>query len=157
MVDLDVPGAGRLKLEHLALDVNGTLARDGELLPGVPERLARLTQVLTLHLLTADTHGRQAAIDAALGVTALRLRPGRPEAEQKAAYVRALGANRTVAIGNGANDADMLREAAVAIAVLGPEGLAVGALREADVLAATITDALDLLLEPRRLVATLRR
>lgn len=157
MLDIDVPGLGRLRLEHLVLDVNGTLALDGDLLPGVADRIARLRDAFTLHLLTADTHGRQAAIDARLGLTGVRLGPAEPEAEQKAAYVRRLGADAVVAVGNGANDALMLREAALAIAVLGGEGLAAVALREADVLTADIAAALDLLLHPRRLVATLRR
>jgi len=157
VIELDVPGYRRLRLEHLALDVNGTLALDGGLLPGVAVRLARLRETLSLHLITADTHGRQAAIDAELHLQAVRLTAGRPEAEQKAAYVRGLGADRVVAIGNGANDALMFREAALAIAVLGPEGLAGVALHEADVLTPDIATALDLLANPRRLAATLRR
>ncbi len=157
MLELDVPGWRRLRLGHLVLDVNGTLACDGELLPGVAERLAALGGLLTVHLITADTHGRQAEIDARLGTTGVRLRRGEPEAEQKAAYVRGLGAAAVVAVGNGANDALMFREAALAVAVLEGEGLAGVALREADVLAPDIVTALDLLLHPRRLVATLRR
>lgn len=157
MLRLEIPGLRTLHLHHLVLDVNGTLALDGELLPGVPERLHRLREQLTLHLITADTHGRQDQIDQALGLTGVRLAAGQPEAEQKAAFVGALGAEGVVAIGNGANDALMFRKAALAIAVLGPEGLAAVALREADVLAPDILTALDLLLHPRRLIATLRR
>lgn len=157
MLHLEIPGLRALYLRHLVLDVNGTLALDGELLPGVPERLRRLREQLTLHLITADTHGRQDQIDQALGLTGVRLAAGQPEAEQKAACVGALGAEGVVAIGNGANDALMFRKAALAIAVLGPEGLAAVALREADVLAPDILTALDLLLHPRRLIATLRR
>ncbi len=157
MLHLEVPGLRALHLQHLVLDVNGTLALDGELLPGVAERLHRLREQLTLHLITADTHGRQDQIDRLLGLTSVRLVPGQPEAEQKAAFVRALGDEGVVAIGNGANDTLMFRKATLAIAVLGPEGLAAVALREADVLAPDILTALDLLLHPRRLIATLRR
>ncbi len=156
MLELDVPGYGLLQLEHVALDVNGTLALDGTLLPGVAERLAVLRSLLTLHLITADTHGRQAEIDAELGLSAVRTQRGEPEAEQKAAYIRELGAECVVAIGNGANDALMLKEARLAIAVLGPEGLAGAALREADIVVPDIGAALDLLLYPKRLLATLR-
>jgi len=78
------------------------------------------------------------------------------EAEQKRSLVERLGAERVVAIGNGANDAGMLQAAALGIAVLGPEGLAGEAWQAADVVAG-IHQALDLLLHPRRLVATLRR
>jgi soluble P-type ATPase len=157
MLDLDVPGWQRLRLGHLVLDVNGTIARDGALLDGVEERLAALRGTLEPRLLSADTFGRLDAVAGRLGVVGERLRAGEPEAEQKARVVRRLGATGVVAIGNGANDAAMLGEAALAIAVLGPEGLARAALLEADVLVAHIEDALDLLLSPRRLVATLRR
>jgi P-type E1-E2 ATPase len=157
MIGLDVPGAGSLRLHHLVLDVNGTLALDGALVPGVSERLTALRKDLEVLLITADTHGGQTTIDAALGLTALRLVRGRPEAEQKAALVRKIGSESVVAIGNGENDVLMLREARLGIAVLGEEGLATAALNAADVLASSIVSALDLLLKPKRLVATLRR
>jgi hypothetical protein len=51
----------------------------------------------------------------------------------------------------------MLERAALGIAVLGPEGLALSCLQAADVVVPDILAALDLLLFPRRLVATLRR
>jgi soluble P-type ATPase len=146
-----------LRFEHLVLDVNGTLALDGELIPGVAERLGALRASLALHLLSADTHGGLAAIGAELGLPGVRLRSGESEVEQKAAYVRGLGGESVVAIGNGANDLGMLHEAGLAIVVLGPEGLAAGVLAEADVVVASPLDALGLLLHPRRLVATLRR
>jgi P-type E1-E2 ATPase len=157
MIEIDVPRLALLRLEHLVLDVNGTLALDGDLLPGVVERLRQLRHQLEIHLVTADTHGRQTQIDAVLGIVAVRLNPDRPEAEQKADFIRELGADAVVAVGNGANDVLMLREARLAIAVLGEEGLATAALYEADVLVPTAETALDLLLHPRRLKATLRR
>ncbi|MBV9327442.1 MAG: hypothetical protein JO020_15490 [Chloroflexi bacterium] len=51
----------------------------------------------------------------------------------------------------------MLREAALGIAIVGPEGLAAGALAAADVVVPSISDALGLLRNPKRLIATLRR
>ena len=156
MIQVVVPGLGQYDLQHLVLDVNGTLALDGQLLPGVPERLRELGRLLAVHLITADTHGRQAAIDAALGIRAIRIAPG-GESDQKGRYVRTLGAASVAAIGNGANDVDMLRSAAVGIAVLGEEGLASTAHQAADVLTRDIVQALELLLHPARLSATLRR
>ena len=107
-------------------------------------------------MVTADTRGRQSAIDAQLGIKATRIQPG-DEAGQKASFVRSLGSEGVCAVGNGAIDAGMLREAALGFAVLGEEGLAVEALNAADVVAPHINSALDLLLHPLRLVATLRR
>jgi P-type E1-E2 ATPase len=157
MIEVAVPGWQTLRLEYLVLDVNGTLSLDGELLPGVSERVAALANLLQVHLLSADTFGRLDALAETLGVQATRLRPSGSEAGQKADFVRALGASSVAAIGNGANDAAMLRAAGLGIAVLGPEGLATGSAQAADILVASIADALDLLLHPRRLTATLRR
>jgi P-type E1-E2 ATPase len=156
MLEVEIPGRGVLRLAHLVLDVNGTIALDGVLLPGVAERLRALGDRLAVHLLTADTHGRQDELDRALGVRATRLTTDRSQVEQKAERVRQLGAAEVVAVGNGANDAQMLREAALGIAVVGGEGAAVAAVREADVVVADVLAALDLLLNPRRLAATLR-
>jgi P-type E1-E2 ATPase len=153
---VDIPGQGTFQLEHLVLDLNGTIVLDGELLPGVAERLAALSTCLAIHLVTADTHGQAAEIAERLEVRLTRIE-ARDEAGQKRALVERLGAERVVAIGNGTNDAGMLAAAALGIAVLGPEGLATVALRAADVVVRRIEDALDLLLHPQRLVATLRR
>ena len=156
MIRIAVPGLGEYEIQHLVLDVNGTLALDGRLLPGVAERLRQLGQVLEIHLVTADTHGQQATIDATLGTTAVRITPGY-ESDQKGRYVRSLGAATVAAIGNGVNDVDMLRSAAVGVAVLGDEGLASTAHQAADILARDIVQALELLLNPARIGATLRR
>ena len=156
---VDIPGWRSLRLEFLLLDVNGTLTRDGELLPGLDAGLKAVIQagLLNVQLISADTFGRLDNIAAQLRVQAKRLEPGRLETAQKADVVRQLGAERVVTIGNGANDADMLREAALGIAVVGPEGLSGGALSAADVVVASINDALGLLTNSRRLIATLRR
>jgi soluble P-type ATPase len=132
MLTVEIPGYGRLALEHLVLDLNGTLALDGEVLPGVAERLAALSPHLQIHLLTADTRGRGAATAAALGISLHRLTQG-DEAAQKRTFVQSLGAD-----------------------VLGPEGLARAAWQSADLIVPDIGAALDLLLHPQRLVATLR-
>jgi P-type E1-E2 ATPase len=157
MIELQIPGRGSIELEYAVFDVNGTLAVDGQLIKGVEPLIAQLRDKLEVRLLTADTHGRQAEIDRVLGTTADRLQPGGHEREQKAEYVRALGASKVVAIGNGANDVDMLKVAALGIAVIGHEGAAFEVLSAADVVTHNIFDAIGLLLYPKRLIATLRR
>ena len=82
--------------------------------------------------------------------------PG-PGGPQKLTLVRDLNPTLAVAIGNGANDALMLKEAALGIAVNGGEGAAVAAILAADIYIPDILDALDLLLHPDRIRATLRR
>jgi P-type E1-E2 ATPase len=155
MLEIVIPSRGVLHLEHLVMDVNGTIALDGQLSGGVSERLDNLRELMDIWLVSADTQGTLAALAAGLQVGARRLRSG-DEAAQKAALVEELGADRVVAVGNGANDVAMLRRAALGIAVLGGEGLAATCLSAADVIAPDIGTALDLLLRPRRLIATLR-
>lgn len=58
MLEIPIPGAETLRLEHLVADFNGTLALDGELLPGTAPALGRLAERLSLHVVTADTFGR---------------------------------------------------------------------------------------------------
>lgn len=156
MLEITIPGRGELRLQHLVTDVNGTLAVDGQLLDGLAKRLIALKDRLTIHLLTADTHGKQALIDQQLGLTAVRVRGG-DEATQKAAYVRQLGAETVVAIGQGANDAAMLKEAGLGLCVISAEGIAVETLLSADLLMPDIFAALDLLEHPVRIIASLRK
>jgi P-type E1-E2 ATPase len=156
MIELTIPGRGVLVLEHLVTDVNGTLAVDGQLIEGVAKRLASLRDRLTVHLLTADTHRRQAGIDQQLGLTAVRLMPGN-EAAQKADYVRGLGCERVITIGQGANDAEMLEVAQLGICVMSQEGVARESLMAADLVVPNILAAFELLERPLRIVASLRK
>ena len=155
VIALDIPGVGSFAWEHLVLDVNGTLSLDGALVPGVRERLDELSTRLTVHLLTADTRGAAEEIARHLGVGWAKVERGR-EAQQKRTAVESLGSEAVVAIGNGNNDALMLSAASLGIAVLGGEGTAVKALMAADILARDINEALDLLRDTTRLLASLR-
>lgn len=156
MIELNIPGHGILRLEHLVSDVNGTLALDGQIIDGLIRPLRNLRDRLNLHLLTADTHGRQHRIDQQLGLEAVRIQPGN-EGERKAAYIRHLGAEGVVAIGQGANDAAMLQAAGLGICVLSKEGTALATIQAADIVVPDIFTALELLEKPIRIVATLRR
>lgn len=155
MIELTIPGRGELRIQHVVTDVNGTLAVDGQLPDGLARRISALRDRVALHMITADTHGRQAGIDQLLGLSAERLQPGN-EAAQKADFVRGLGAATVVAIGQGANDAAMLREAALGICVMSREGAAVETLLAADIVVPDIFSALELLERPLRILATLR-
>lgn len=152
MIRLEVPGWTPIELVHVVFDVNGTLTRHGELLDGVSERIDQLKQLVDVQLASADTFGTLAKIAARLGVEALNA----PDVTSKLQLIERLGPARTAHVGNGSNDAAALRSAALGIAVLGPEGLSGAALASADVVCATIQDALDLLLDSRPLTATLR-
>lgn len=155
MLKIAVPGFGKLNLAHLVLDYNGTLSLDGLLIEGVEERLKRLAESLEIHVVTADTFGKAAGELKGLPcrLTVL-IQDGQDVAKEE--YVRQLGAQQVAAVGNGRNDRRMLAAAALGIAVVGPEGAAAEALAAAHVAAPSIRAALDLLLNPLRLTATLR-
>jgi P-type E1-E2 ATPase len=156
MIEINIPGRGELNIEHLVLDVNGTLAVDGILIEGVAKRIDALRDRLTVHLLTADTFGGQTIIDHLLNLQAFRIQRG-AEAQQKADYVHRLGAQRVAAIGQGANDSLMLKNAALGICVISDEGLAIETLNSSHLLMPNILSALDLFDKPLRLIASLRR
>ncbi|MFW6324236.1 MAG: HAD family hydrolase [Desulfovibrionales bacterium] len=152
---VEIPGCGLLEIAHLVLDYNGTIALDGELLDGVGKRLEILSRKLDIHVLTADTFGSVAAKTAGLPFSLAVLPPGNQD-QAKLDCVNRLGPAGTACIGNGRNDALMLRESALGIAVIGQEGAAGAALTAADVIVTHVQDGLDLLLNPLRLAATLR-
>lgn len=154
-MEINIPGYGTLRLEHLVMDYNGTLAVDGRLIDGVKEALNRIADKMTLHVLTADTFGMAAA-----GLEGLNCRlsilPKEAQAEGKRDYVLGLGAERTAAIGNGRNDRMMLKTAGLGIAVILEEGASAETLMSADIVCRSILTALELLVNPLRLTATLR-
>lgn len=151
-VHVPVPGGEDLNLEHLVLDVNGTLTDRGEPISQAISAVERLREHLQLHLLTADTFGTAGALAASLGCAFHKAH----SAQDKQRHIEALGARRCVAIGNGRNDRLMLTAAALGIAVLGREGLHTEALTAADILTLSVDEALGLLDDPRTLTATLR-
>ncbi len=155
MLEIDIPGSGRLQLDHLVADFNGTLAFDGALLPGVAGALRDLSVCLTLHVVTADTFASARDALAGLPVKVIVLDEG-PQDIAKQHYVERLNPRRCVAIGNGRNDRLLLATAAIGIAVVQGEGAAVPTIMAADIVVPDIGVGLSLLLHPTRLVATLR-
>lgn len=155
MLEITIPSRGVLHLSHLVLDYNGTLALDGALIEGVGERIRELSKHLDVHVITADTYGDVEGRLAELPVTLSTLSDHLQD-EAKQRYVRTLSARECVTIGNGRNDALMLAEAVLGIGVIQGEGLSRHALDASDVVCPDINSALDLLLKPKRLIATLR-
>ena len=156
MIELDIPGRGILKIDYIVFDVNGTLAVDGSLIAGVFESISRIKKFAEVFLLTANSHGKQKQIDAELGITATILNKG-DEINQKRVFVERLSSDKVVAIGQGSNDFEMLKTAAIGICVLSPEGTAIETMLAADILVPDISKAFELLENPTRMIATLRK
>jgi len=151
-IKIDIPQRGIVELQHAVFDVNGTLAVDGIAVPGVAERLKTISTQLSIHLITSGTHGSIPELEQTLGFPLHLVLRG----EEKMRYVQQLGAANVIAFGNGVNDSNMLRLAAIGVAILTPEGVATKVLQGADIIVYGPTNALDLLLKPNRLIATLR-
>lgn len=139
---IEIPGYKTLDLDYLVLDYNGTIAVDGLIPPAIKERLLLLGDSFKIYVLTADTE--------------IMTFPSGSAMNEKLRILSSLGAEHCIAIGNGRNDVPMCQAAALSIAVMGTEGAYGKLLSECDVCTTSIADALDLLMLPKRLVATLR-
>jgi soluble P-type ATPase len=155
MISIDIPGWGTMEIENLILDLNGTLATDGKILPEAKKKINALAGQVKIFVLTADTQGTATEETRELRAELIKIE-GKDSKEGKLRFLKTLDLEKSIVIGNGGNDQLILKEAGLGIAILGDEGISVTAMKNADILVKTISDALDLLLKPKRLIATLR-
>lgn len=155
MLKVAIPGFEPMEFDHLVLDFNGTIAFDGNIINGVEPAIAMLSQLLTVHIVSADTNQNVVREVAHLPVTTHVVNSVYQQ-QEKLEYVEKLGSETVCAIGNGNVDTEMLQRAELGIAILGPEGLTPKALAAADVLMPNIVHALESLVNSSRLKATLR-
>jgi soluble P-type ATPase len=155
MITIHIPGWGNMDIENIIFDLNGTIATDGRIPSEIKEKIKSLSEKVNIYVLTADTQGTAIKETSEMEVELVKL-PDEDSKMGKLEFLKTLALERTVAIGNGNNDYLILKEAALGIAVLGDEGMSVSALKNADIIVKNISDALDLFLKPKRLIATLR-
>jgi soluble P-type ATPase len=162
-IGIDIPGFGRLSMEHILTDYTGTLSCGGKLVPGVVDRLRRLKQLVEIHVISADSFGTASGQLAAIPLKPCLLEPNKKHDEEKLNYIskHRLDPSRIAAFGNGNNDVLLLQRVSaaggLAIAVDNGEGCSVQAIQNAHLFIVNIVNALDLLLEPTRCKATLRK
>ena len=156
MKTIEIPYYKTFTLEHVVLDYNGTIAKDGVLKVEVKALLPELCENYTVHIITADTFGSVKAQMEGFDIVIKVLQTDNHIAE-KAAYVDVLGKEHCIAVGNGNNDAHMLQNAILGIAIVGDEGCATPTLLQSDISCVNIADVLGLLLNEKRLIATLRK
>ncbi len=155
MITIDIPGWGNMEVENVVLDLNGTLATDGKIPSELKKKINTLAGQVKIYVLTADTQGTAAEEIREMKVELVKVK-GEDSKEGKFDFLKSLDLEKTVAMGNGNNDELILKEAALGVATLGDEGISVTALKQADIMVKDISDGLDLLLKPKRLIATLR-
>jgi len=153
---IDIPHYPTLHLRHIVLDYNGTLAKDGELKLEARSLLKSLTERYSVHVITSDTFGSVQSQLEGFDIT-VKVLNSDDHTHEKAAYINELSASFCAAIGNGNNDVKMLQNAALGIALIGDEGCSTQTLMQSDIVCKSIEDALELLLNEKRLIATLRR
>ena len=156
MLEYEIPNYKNLKINNLVFDFNGTLACSGKVITGVKERLNILAKRCNIVVLTADTFGtvQDMTVNIEIEIEVIKSSNGRL---YKKEFIEKLGPQNIIAIGNGGNDELMLKSAALGILIIGDEGAAVSSLMSSDLIVKDIRDALDLLIYPKRLIATLRR
>ena len=154
MITIQRPGKDPLEIEFILIDFEGTLACDRRIHPKAKDKINLLSKRTKIFILSK---GEKEAIEESLKkVRADVIYSTEGEASQrKLELLNQLGKERTIAIGNGKDDASMLGEAGLGICVISKEGAASETLRKAEVVVTNILDALDFLLKPLRQRATL--
>ncbi|GAB6070144.1 HAD hydrolase family protein [Thiomicrorhabdus hydrogeniphila] len=155
MLQIEIPGNETVVLKHLVLDYNGTIACDGELKKSLLPKLDLLSKQLQIHVITADTHGSVHKALAKDFVT-IHVISKENQDKQKQTYIKQLGASCCVAVGNGFNDALMLKESVLGIVLMQEEGCATKTLLASDLVFSSADDVMDSLLNPKRIIASLR-
>ena len=156
MQKIAIPHYAELELAHVVLDYNGTLASNGIVSEETRQTLSQLTRRYRVHVVTADTFGTVQKELEAFDLEVIILSSS-DHTKEKSQFIERLGAAQTAAMGNGNNDRLMLESAELSIALMGSEGCAVETMQAADILCGSIRDAMELLIYPKRLIATLRR
>lgn len=160
-INIHIPNFPDVSIRRIVTDYNGTLSLAGKLSPGVVERLKRLHELVEIDVITSDTFGTATEELAPAGLKPVLLPSNSRHDQAKEAHVKKHGAAHIAAFGNGNNDAWMIKAVkdagGLAIAVDNGEGCAVQTLLNAEIFIAGIANGLDLLLDPIRCKATLRR
>ena len=146
---------GEIDIKYVVSDLNGTLALDGDMIEGIAERFDALNKLgIKVIVLTGDIHKNAKALfkdyKCEVEIVDIEEKFARQD-QQKLNIVKSLGTEKVLAIGNGANDALMLKKAAIGVLVIGKEGGSTTALKNADIVVHDIKDAFDLLIHPKRI------
>ena len=152
---IDIPNYKTLTLTDIVLDYNGTIAKDGELIDIIKPILKQLTSMYNVHIITADTFGSVAEQMKSFDLT-IKVLETKHHTQEKQDYIKSIGSQNCVSVGNGNNDELMIEEAEIGIALLGDEGCSAKTLQKSNIVCKSIQSALELFLNTKRLIATLR-
>jgi len=147
---MEIPNYGRIMAKTVIFDLNGTLGVEGKVRKDIKELLKELSEKYEIVVLSSDTFGTLKDEFNELDIKIERVKDGNEKLQKALEYEPYIG------VGNGNNDVRMLENAELAICVIGEEGASVEALLASDIVVKDIRDAINLLLNEKRLIATLR-
>ena len=152
---VEIPGRETLEIKDIVFDYNGTIAIDGKLIGDVSKNINELSSSFNFYVITADTYG---TVKKELENTNCKVItiPALTQDISKLDFVKELGLNTCLSVGNGRNDKLMLKETILGIAILQDEGLCTETLLNSDILVKSIFDVFAFLKNSNRLIATLR-
>jgi soluble P-type ATPase len=149
-----IPGHGTFELENIVLDLNGTITESGAFIPGVEEGFEALRRAgFKIFVLSGDTKGTLSEILQGFDYIETVLSH---TAQDKKTFVESIGPERTACVGNGNIDVEMFKVARLSICTVQGEGATTKALLHADMVVTHIRDAIEILVDPHKLIATLR-
>jgi soluble P-type ATPase len=152
---VEIPGRQSIEIKDIVFDYNGTIAIDGKLISDVSKNINELSSSFNFYVITADTYGTvkkelENTNCKVITISALS------QDMAKLNFVKELGLNTCLSVGNGRNDKLMLKETILGIAILQDEGLCAETLLNSDILVKSIFDVFAFLKDSNRLIATLR-
>jgi soluble P-type ATPase len=152
---VEIPGRESFEIKNVVFDYNGTVATDGKLIEGISESINELSNSFNFYVITADTYGtvKEELQNTKCEVIVI---PNSQQDISKLNFVKKLGSQYTLSVGNGRNDKLMLKETVLGIAILQDEGLCTETLLNSDILVKSIFDVFGFLKDSNRLIATLR-
>ena len=152
---IEIPGREKIEIKDIVFDYNGTIAIDGKLIGDVSKNINELSSSFNFYVITADTYE---TVKKELENTNCKVItiPALSQDMAKLNFVKELGLNTCLSVGNGRNDKLMLKETILGIAILQDEGLCTETLLNSDILVKSIFDVFAFLKDSNRLIATLR-
>ena len=149
-----IPGQTDLEIKTIILDLNGTLSVAGRVPDGVKERVDQLKGGgFNVLFFTGNTRNDADDLASNLGI---EWKLAKDAQEKREAAIR-LEPETCASIGNGLIDLELMKVVKLRVVTLQAEGVHVQTLLNSDIIIPTINDALDLFIDERRLIATLRK
>ena len=142
-----------LEINTIVLDLNGTLSVNGVIPSEIPGLLSQLKKLdVRLILLSGDIRGNAQKLADDLGMELVVAK----NAHEKEKAILQLEPETCAAVGNARIDIGAFKHAKLSIATLQAEGIHVDILKYVDILVPSVADALNLFINKKSLLATMK-